>query len=235
MSRTFLQIDPVTKRNVGKLVERATRRGATWSDIDLSDKDFPLTIFPPPNGGKMRRIIMNSKAYLTQKLIHRPSHIAIACKAGIWDPTSVQIVAALAEKTDLEIRFVGDLDATDLVIFLSATLMFARWGIPLHYGGINDHWIKTCERKFIRNDWAKEWESIVAIDIGKNERQMVQDIFKACPEIRGLLGPKSVAILLKGTKVELEGTWNAALYGPDFELSWSRLFYGARFQNKPPK
>jgi hypothetical protein len=200
----------------------------TWPDIDIFDAEFPVQFIPPVGSGKIRQVVITPKPrIITQHARHRPSHpIVVVSKLGIWDPTSTRMVAALAKSYRAPIRYIGDLDAIDVIVFVAASLSFANEDISITYGGIDDRWIDMCRRYYCKKTNINDWESEVSIKVSESERAVVRRMLAYFPDLVKLLGEMATTLLLRGKKLELEGVSNSSLYVRNFNCIWRRLYYG---------
>jgi hypothetical protein len=121
-----------------------------------------------------------------------------------------------------ELAVVGDLDPLDLTVLLSlgsGGLGGKGAHIRVVWHGPRDQWLDACDRARRRSGWRgvptitmttferSHWEQLRALDV---------------PWAR-VLGPRSVALLDAGEKLELEGASNPGIYGDGFERRVRRL------------
>lgn len=128
-----------------------------------------------------------------------------------------ELLRAHAKKDGTPFRFVGDMDPLDLSVFASMQRggapprARAAPAVPVVYAGINDDWLRFCERRLGHRPLTH-----VCIRQDATEQKLLRELVRAGMDIEALVGPRCAALLGDGLKLEIEGASNAALYGPDF-------------------
>lgn len=108
-----------------------------------------------------------------------------------------------------KVIFVGDLDALDLLSF--ATLLHAAKLDPAraHFAGPIDAWLDAL---------SAEHKKMIAIEMSDFERELWGRVRGLALDWDARLGPRAMALLDAGHKIELDGAMNPAIYGEAFTL-----------------
>jgi Domain of unknown function (DUF6968) len=136
---------------------------------------------------------------------------------GIPSKRHCELLRAHAKKIGRPFRFVGDLDPLDLTVFASlqrggAPLRArAAPAVPVVYAGIDDAWLRSCERRLGDRPLRH-----VCIRQDATEQKLLRELVRAGINVEALVGPRCAALLGEGLKLEIEGASNAAIYGQDF-------------------
>ncbi len=169
------------------------------------DDWFPAESFTvrPPKGAAPHWFFMTKLHWLGEDLV--PDAGIISC-AGVLGP---QVNACIQRIVgDHELRFVGDLDVSDIVSFL--TLKQSR----VSYLGIQDDWLQLANARK-RIDGSVRMSDFEKRAIAELEARHALDF----------LGPDCRALLASGRKFEVEGGSNGALYAPGFRNELRALLF----------
>jgi hypothetical protein len=123
-----------------------------------------------------------------------------------------------------ELAVVGDLDPLDLTVLLS--LACGGLGaegrtrsMAVAWHGPRDEWLDGCDRARRRSGWRGE----PTIDMTRFERTHWARLRALDVPWSRIVGPRAVAMLDGGRKMELEGASNPGIYGAGFERRVRRL------------
>jgi hypothetical protein len=136
-----------------------------------------------------------------------PAGVGIVSGSCATDASLLKLVAALSPKRSTAV-FVGDMDPFGLVQYVEARRVLREANGPgLVYGGIDDVWLAAMERTLKRGHRLDR----TCIPLMKHERTLLERLDHAL-DIERIVGPRAVALLRSGFKIEMEGATNRHLY-----------------------
>ena len=138
-----------------------------------------------------------------------PQNVALFERYGVFRKSLFDQLRRLLVGTNArEMRFVGDLDPTDIFVFLSLREALHGTGARLRYVGVNDDWLALCERHSLTSG------SLPTMDLPLFERALLEDLFTLEDQSwQRDVGSRGVELLRTGKKLEIEGACNPAFYG----------------------
>lgn len=200
-----------------RLCLRLEREGA--QDYEL----LRPSVWPPlhvhAGRGEPRLLLYSTKEALVQRWVMDeiyPAGWMALSRYGLPTPEYLDEIRLHLAKHRLPLLFVGDLDPLDLTIFAilrhgEATLTGRSAKLPVYYAGIDDGWLALCERN-IRKHALNE----AFLTIGALEREHLSITRELLPDIENMIGPRCLALLESGKKIEIEGACNIGFYGEEF-------------------
>lgn len=128
-----------------------------------------------------------------------------------------RLVRCEAEGNGAPICFLGDLDPLDLTHYLTLRaggVGSAPTALDVTYLGVGDALIALCEAH-VRSRVRPLFEQ-VTITMTDFERRHLAALEAVWPVMASVVGPRSMALLRAGRKLELEGAINPAIYDDAF-------------------
>jgi hypothetical protein len=205
----------------GKVKRAAARlrRFCTRLDREGAQDYEPLrpSVWPPlhvyASEGKPRRLLYCTKEALCQRWVMDevfPAGWVALSRYGLPTPEYLDEIGLHRARHRLPLLFVGDLDPLDLTTF--ALLRGSHAKPPVVYAGIDDRWLALCERNAVRKHALEE----ALLTMGTLEREHLSIARDLLPDLEDLIGPRCLALLESGKKLELEGACNTGSYGAGF-------------------
>lgn len=93
-------------------------------------------------------------------------------------------------------------------------------------GAINDQWLKLCERSF-RPEFSLEKVCIPMEPVERQHLDIIEKLLGA-DDLQDLVGPRCLAMLKSGLKLEVEGASNPSIYKRDFPRRLREHLLGTR-------
>jgi hypothetical protein len=135
-----------------------------------------------------------------------PAGVGIVSGSCPTDASLLKLVPALSPKRSTV--FVGDMDPFGLVQYVEARRVLHEANGPrLVYGGIDDVWLAAMERALKRGYRLDH----ICIPLMKHEKTLLERLDRAL-DLELIVGPRAVALLRSGFKIELEGATNPHFY-----------------------
>jgi hypothetical protein len=184
----------------------------------------PPGVWPPlefyVSTDRPRRVFFFTKVWLPRIWLRTdryPARTDAIVHYGMPSRLQCELLRTHARSTGSPLRFVGDLDPLDLAVFRSlqaggAPLRArAAPAVPVAYAGIDDEWLRICERRLEGRPLAT-----VCIRQDATERRLLAQLVKGGVDLDALVGPSCGGLLRDGLKLEIEGASSAGIYGKDF-------------------
>jgi hypothetical protein len=128
-------------------------------------------------------------------------------KYGLPTPEYLEELRLHTTRYRIPLMFVGDLDPIDLTVF-----SVLRQNVPAHYLGIDDRWLALVDAHRHRR---KPVENLM-MKMKDLEREHFSIARQLLPDLERLVGPRCLAFLESGAKLELEGACNPAFHSKKF-------------------
>jgi hypothetical protein len=213
----------VGERNVCELhryVRDLSRREGEGTPCD------EMLHFTAAPSGRARRILYCTKAKGLLGMHPDEEREFRACslfyRYGPVMPPYAALVATEAKRRRLPVRFIGDLDPDDLLVFLSLAVRLRKWNVVVQYAGIDDAWLASCEATR-RASWPAD---SALIELRPFEIKILRRLETLPVPWERLIGPSAMALLRRGFKLELEGATNPCFYKPAHHRTLRRLLSG---------
>jgi hypothetical protein len=209
------------------------RSGVNGYEPMVSTWNAPQVFF---GDASLRTLLLFAKPSLLNGWLRMKDGLpaGVAAIVSFAMPTSIGLrwTKGLASHWQVPVNFIGDLDPFDLTLFAAhrcqdADLRKPRKIIwPITYKGIDDRWLELCDRNF-RPGWTLKK---VCIKMRPVEREHFAIVERALgkSDLESLVGPRCLAILRSGAKLELEGASNPVFYRRGFSRSLRDYLVGAR-------
>jgi hypothetical protein len=206
------------------VLENRDDDGSRAALLERHGRDYPLAITPPLS--KCRKVLFFTKRdwlEIGRPVEHRiPPEIAIFQRHGPLAKPQKHLLELLVDQLDAPVFFVGDLDPMDLTTY--ATLVSDNRPesslSKATYLGVGDEWLKLCER-----DAPGRPLSVCSIPLDAEERSALERLQELAINWPKVVGKRSMKLLASGTKLELEGASNPALYSVDFRQKILALLF----------
>jgi len=198
--------------------------GPGEADRDLQEdlRHRPLHVVPALSA--CRRILYTTKVDWLVDVLGwpdgAPDDVALLWR---WSPVGRAHAATLraaVEALDAPLVFVGDLDPLDLATF--STVARALDGLPVRYAGVGDPWIALCDRHLASGTTL----GALCIAMSEPERAALRQAAGIGLDWTALAGPRGMALLESGVKLELEAASNPAFFSPALAGELARLILG---------
>jgi hypothetical protein len=171
-----------------------------------------------------RRVIYTTKGEWLSRLQHGrlPPDVTLLWRYGPLAPVHRRLVQSIVEQQNTPLAFVGDLDPLDLAVF--ATLV-AEPEVPEgSFLGVSDAWLLRCESDLAHRQGRRLQQ--VCISMTTNERDGFERLLRLPVDWTRWIGPRAVALLHSGLKLELEGATNPDLYSAAFNETLRHEIFG---------
>jgi len=121
------------------------------------------------------------------------------------------------------LSYIGDLDPYSLIVFLTLRVggiageKSREPALDVEYAGINDSWLALCERHRNRDRLPRDHGRLgVELQMSTFERESLRWLESLDIDWDAIVGPRSMALLRSGWKLELEGACNPGAYDAAF-------------------
>jgi hypothetical protein len=196
---------------------------------------WPLEVYAAPK--KASRCIFFTKSYLLRLWLRTdlfPQDTDALVSYGVPSIRVCDIAREQARSAGRPIQFVGDLDPLDLAAYAALAaggtpLRRRRRSVPVEYAGIDDRWLDLCERHARRPPVAT-----YTIRLSTREREQLSALQRAGLDLEATVGPRCAALLRAGSKLEIEGATNPAIYRPELHRDLRRLLLRGRRTGQQP-
>ena len=188
--------------------------------VDL--RHYPLRCIPAAES--CRRVLYSTKG---DWLIHLnndsvPKDVTILWRVGPLTASHRALVRAIIGEPGPPVHFIGDLDPLDLATY--ATLVSDPAVLAASYVGVSESWFDRCEADLTqRREWSLDR---VCIGMDPEERRGLARLLQIPLDWTRLIGPRALAMLESGRKLELEGASNPAIYSHAFRNDLLRTVFG---------
>jgi len=181
---------------------------ASHADLRL----YPLHCVPAVE--TCRRVIYSTKGDWLMRLTDGfvPKDTTMLWRYGPLDGSHRSLVRAIVGHPSPPVLFVGDLDPLDMATY--ATLVADPELIVASYFGIADAWLHRCEADLAGRP-GRPFDR-VCIPMGSVEREGFVRLLQLAIDWSAIIGPRALALLQSGVKLELEGASNPAIYSESF-------------------
>jgi hypothetical protein len=154
----------------------------------------------------------------------RPPRLSLFTRPWIVPRVYAEVVRReMMRMRTKELAMVGDLDPLDLTALLSlqcggVDTVGRTKALPIRWLGVRDEWLAACDGAL--GSKGSGWTTI-AMSVFEVEHWRRLEALGVSWE--SIIGPRSVALLRSGRKLELEGASNPAIYGRPFLAKVRRL------------
>jgi hypothetical protein len=187
---------------------RGDDSGPGRQEYEQDLRDRALHVLPASSA--CRRIVYTTKVDWLLSVLGwgeaAPEDVAVLWRWAPVGKAHVAVIRAVVEALGAPLVFVGDLDPLDLATF--STLTRALDGLPVRYAGVGDGWVALCERHLAPGRALRS----LCIAMSEPERAALRHAEEIGLGWDALAGPRGMALLDSGVKLELEGASNPAFF-----------------------
>ena len=173
--------------------------------------DPPLQFFA--SGASSTRVLYTTKhcalSWLNLELPRARRNLSMFVRSGAFvTPAHASLIACEARRQNSDVFFIGDLDPWDLTVFLTLVTELRQYSIPVHYLGVGEQWIESCNATR-----ARSWRAIdVTIKFSRFEARLFSKLKALAVPWDRIIEHSGLRILEDGAKLEIEGAINPAIY-----------------------
>lgn len=172
-------------------------------------REAPYKLIAPTTEPSRIVYVTKCSVLSTGLLSDLPTDVMLLSRYGLPADSDIALIGRLSDQA--AVRFLGDLDPVDLLIFAWLRSQF----VPdmVHFLGIRDD-LLSCLSPQDRGN--------CTIDLDASEIEAIPLLEEALPDLYELVGPDSYRLLMAHRKIELEGLVHGHRWTPEY--FWQTLF-----------
>jgi hypothetical protein len=220
-----MRIAPTVRAALARTCSALTRLASDGDEWEASDWGQPLQLLCGRTPGRVLYVTKSTWLTMCEAWPIVTRRWSLITRYGPVPAPYADVVRREMKRVQTsELAVVGDLDPLDLTVLLSLACgglgaKGPRHSIPVAWRGPRDEWLDACDRARRRSGWRREPTiTMTAFERAHWARLRALDVAWA-----SVIGPRSVALLDGGQKMELEGASNPGIYGAGFERQVRRL------------
>lgn len=182
-----------------EILRDASQAAYASADADPAEPCFKFCMMPA--AGQCRQLIIATKwplAHIDEQFDDSCKNISVLTKQGRLCDEQKLLISHLLTICRPTIKFIGDLDAFDLIHYLEVRQFCQTLETPVEYVGISTQWLTLVQQAM-----GSAFETI-CMKIQPAECALVEKLLRAFPDLRQLI-PEGIQLLERGYKLELEG------------------------------